>query len=273
MKKFNYLLGALLLIGSTSFGQSLSGIAVYKSDSKMQLNFNNHEMNGNVDTEEMQKQLRKAMQRDYELRFDMKSSNWEEKESLESTPTVASGGMMVSFKNGGGGILYKNIQEKSFKEENDVFGKEFLVEGELNDYKWQLIDEYKNIGSYKCQKAIFTETVERQEFSVDDTGSNKKTVTDTVTYTAWFTPEIPVSHGPSDYWGLPGLIMEVTNGRTTLICSQLTLNPEKGVEIVIPSKGKAVTQEEFREIRNKKLEEMTQQYRGKNNGNVIIKVN
>jgi GLPGLI family protein len=37
-----------------------------------------------------------------------------------------------------------------------------------------------------------------------------------VTITAWYTPEIPVSQGPEGYWGLPGLILEVNDGKTTI---------------------------------------------------------
>ena len=34
---------------------------------------------------------------------------------------------------------------------------------------------------------------------------------------AWFTPEIPVSTGPSMYGGLPGLILEINDDRTTML--------------------------------------------------------
>jgi GLPGLI family protein len=31
--------------------------------------------------------------------------------------------------------------------------------------------------------------------------------------TAWHTPDIPLPHGPGDYWGLPDLILEVNDGK------------------------------------------------------------
>jgi GLPGLI family protein len=34
-----------------------------------------------------------------------------------------------------------------------------------------------------------------------------------VTITAWYTPEIPVNQGPENYWGLPGLILEINDVR------------------------------------------------------------
>ena len=63
--------------------------------------------------------------------------------------------------------------------------------------------------------------------------------------TAWYTPQIPVSQGPGEYWGLPGLILEVNAGTTTVLCTEITLNPNEKVTIKKPSKGKKVTRDEF----------------------------
>jgi GLPGLI family protein len=38
-----------------------------------------------------------------------------------------------------------------------------------------------------------------------------------VTITAWYTPEIP-NQGPENYWGLPGLILEINDGKTVILC-------------------------------------------------------
>jgi GLPGLI family protein len=51
-------------------------------------------------------------------------------------------------------------------------------------------------------------------------------------------PEIPVSQGPEGYWGLPGLILEVNDGKTVLLCSKVVLNPKVKAEIKAPSKGR-----------------------------------
>ena len=78
--------------------------------------------------------------------------------------------------------------------------------------------------------------------------------------TAWYTPQIPVSNGPAKYQGLPGLILEIHDGKLTIICSQIVINPEEKVEIVEPSKGKKVSQEEYDGIMDEKTKEMMERY-------------
>ena len=41
---------------------------------------------------------------------------------------------------------------------------------------------------------------------------------------AWYTLDIPVSHGPGEFWGLPGLILEVSAGNTTMLCSKIVFS-------------------------------------------------
>jgi GLPGLI family protein len=83
-----------------------------------------------------------------------------------------------------------------------------------------------------------------------------------ITITAWYTPEIPVNQGPEGYWGLPGLILEVNDGKTTILCSKVVLNPKDKAEIKAPNNGKEVSQKEYDEIVTKKMEEMSEMGRG-----------
>ena len=43
--------------------------------------------------------------------------------------------------------------------------------------------------------------------------------------TAWYTPQIPVSQGPGEFWGLPGLILEINDDKTTILCTKIVMNP------------------------------------------------
>ena len=67
----------------------------------------------------------------------------------------------------------------------------------------------------------------RNEAKVPNLETNTITVTEVkmTTIEAWYTLQIPVSSGPAEYWGLPGLILEVNSGNTTILCSKIILNP------------------------------------------------
>ena len=84
-----------------------------------------------------------------------------------------------------------------------------------------------------------------------------------ITVTAWYTPQIPVSNGPAEYWGLPGLVLEINAARTTILCSEIIMNPEEKTEISAPNKGKQVSREEYNEIVKKKMQEMREMFRNR----------
>ena len=65
---------------------------------------------------------------------------------------------------------------------------------------------------------------------------------------AWFTPQIPVSFGPLDFNGLPGLVIrvEMAGGRT-FSASKIVLNPNEKMEIIKPTKGKRISEAQFKE--------------------------
>lgn len=92
--------------------------------------------------------------------------------------------------------------------------------------------------------------------------------------TAWFTSEIPVSAGPGEYCGLPGLILAVeVNGETAIMAKSVELNPPKDGELSRPDTGKFVTQNEFDKIIAKKIKEYNEMKKspGKKENNKIMK--
>ena len=74
--------------------------------------------------------------------------------------------------------------------------------------------------------------------------------------TAWYSPEIPVSFGPDNYWGLPGLILEVNDGENMLLCSKVVLSNKENTKIKAPTTGEKITQKKFDEILKKKTASM-----------------
>ena len=84
-----------------------------------------------------------------------------------------------------------------------------------------------------------------------------------VVVTAWYTPEIPVNQGPENYWGLPGLILEINDGSTTILCSKVVLNAKDKVDIKPSKKGKVVTQKDYDDTVVKKMEEFREMNGGR----------
>ena len=150
--------------------------------------------------------------------------------------------------------------------------------------------ESKQIGQYLCFKATANKKVEETDFmnfrrrnrpeneekkegEIAQDSTNKNNPMDEIEIrkeievTAWYTPQIPVNQGPDDYWGLPGLILEVNAGRTTILCSKIVINPQNKEEIQAPKKGEEVTKQEYSDIVKQKIEEMRENFGGRNRGN------
>lgn len=269
---------AILVAGvGNIYAQNFQGIATYQSASSsggQQIQFK-----GEGITPAMEKQLadamKKANQKEYTLNFNLSESNWKEVESLGNAPAGASGTVtsVVSFGGSSSATKYSNTADNLFLEETSLMGKAFLVKDELKSYAWELTDETKKIGEYTAQKAVYTKVTTRKMMAfgngVAEGDGEPKVMTDSVKVEAWYTPEIPVSHGPDNFWGLPGLILEVNDGRRTLLCTKVVLNPSDGVVIKKPRKGKKVNREEYAKIQLEKIEEMSGKYSGGGNTRVI----
>ena len=87
-----------------------------------------------------------------------------------------------------------------------------------------------------------------------------------VNVTAWYTPQIPVSSGPESYWGLPGLILELNADRTTMLCTEIVINPSEAVTIEKPKKGTKVTREKYNKIIKQKTEELKERFQNRRGG-------
>lgn len=259
------LLSAVMLLAFTHgvLAQGLTGRAYYKSSSKISISMDSTQM-APEQMAEIQAQLKKQLDKDYILTFTQTESNWKEAETLGGGPATASSGGMTMVINTGSAdkLLYKNIAEQVYLQEDEMMGKEFLIKDVLEPAEWELTGESKKIGNYTAQKATYSKIIDSKRFSTGMT--EMENVKDTISVTAWFTPEIPVSHGPSNYFGLPGLILELQNQGSTLICDRIELNPSSNpVAIELPKKGKVVSKEEFRVVQEEAMKQMMNQYQGK----------
>lgn len=121
---------------------------------------------------------------------------------------------------------YKNTKTKESFYESSISGELLLIE--LKPKKWQITQTSKKIGNHLCYKAIDIES------------DNKK-----IKPIVWFTPSIPVSFGPKEYSGLPGLVLEVELFNSKIIATKIILNPKTKIEIKKPVKGEHITSEKY----------------------------
>ncbi|WP_462253388.1 GLPGLI family protein [Ekhidna sp.] len=253
--------GLLVGVAFKAIGQqNFEGIAKYKSSMSIEsLNVAGPDMNPEMQ-ESIRKQLLQQSQRDYTLTFNLQEATWKEDAELESAAsTPSTGGMQIRFSTGNS-VSYLNPSKNQFLEETEIFGKKFLIEDALPTYNWKITGETKKIGDYTVIKAEYQNITEQMTMSLSDSEKTTETVMDTTMITAWYAPDIPVSQGPSNTWGLPGLILELKNGNFTFLCTKVELNPAEPIAIEVPSKGKRVTREEADQIRDEKLQEMMKKY-------------
>jgi len=260
----------LFLLCSTFslFAQDFQGVATYKTQRKLDLKIDSTQVGGGEMQKQIMDMLKKEFQKTFILTFDKNTSVYKEDEAL-APPSTGSHMIFIS-SDGGSDVLFKDIKNQSITNQKETFGKQFIIKDRLKPIEWELHSDTKNIGNYTCYKATYTKEIEESMMTFSSSGEEQKEeeptaapVMKTITVTAWYTPQIPVSNGPESYQGLPGLILEVNDGDLTILCSKITINPKKAIEISEPKKGKQVTQEEYDSIMLKKMEEMSEQYRGR----------
>ncbi|MFT5642382.1 MAG: GLPGLI family protein [Cyclobacteriaceae bacterium] len=256
-------------LSSTIQAQKLQGMATYKTASKLNFPMDSS-LDSSIDQQAIKSQLSKALQREYNLSFNTYESTYKKVASLDGIPKASSGGVSLMVM-GGDGVIYRNIKTKEEVENVDLFGKPFLIEDKPTPLGWEIKNEFKQIGNYECQKATYTREVNETTLQ-SDSKTTLEEVTKEVEVVAWFTKDIPVNHGPDEYWGLPGLILEVNNGRITIVCTKVVLNPEQRMEIKQPKGGKTISKADYAALQEEKMAEMMKQYRGKGEGTFKVRI-
>ena len=258
------------LISGSMFAQDFSGRATYKTHRKSSFELDSTTMAANPGIQEqMEAQMRKMFQKTFTLDFTKSESMYKEEQELDAPKgPSANGGVMVMVMGGDGSsdILYKNISQNRMAHKTELMGKVFLIKDNLVAYDWELTGETKNIGIYTCYKAVYEREEESIEINMIDGEVKEEKVTKKTTLVAWYTTDVPVSNGPNNYGGLPGLILEVNDGDLTIVCSELVLNPKKVKEIIEPVKGKIVARKKFEDIAKEKTKEMMDRYKTRDGG-------
>ncbi len=114
------------------------------------------------------------------------------KDSLENmhTPEIVTMGeyqQMTDFRY----KIFKNYEENELILAEKVFQYDLKYKQDLKAIDWEIQPERKEISGFNAQKATGS-------FAGRD-------------YIAWFTPELPFLDGPYKFYGLPGLILEISD--------------------------------------------------------------
>jgi GLPGLI family protein len=266
----------LTLVTVTTFAQkNFNGKAVYMSKTTMDM-----ERFGQM-SEQRKKQvmarMKSFLEKTYTLSFNKTASSFKEEVSLEGPG--ASSGRSWGRSNGQGSI-YKNTKDKKMIEDVEQFSKRFLIVEEMDQPKWEMGVDTKKIGNYTCYKAtmviedksvdfgsIFGRRGRGGEKKKDSTNAKEKAPEKRMlSVTAWYTPQIPVSAGPDKYYGLPGLILELNAGTTTMLCTEISISSKEALEIKEPKKGKEVTRDEYNKIIKVKTDELKARFQNRGRG-------
>ena len=269
----------VLLYALNTFAQNdFQGKAYYMSKTTMDMDqWGGREMS--LDQKKrIEENMKSFLEKEYILTFNKSESIYKEDEKLEAPGSGRGwGGFASSFT---GGPKYKNVKNQELLQDQEFFGKQFLIKDDLKPLEWKMGTETKQIGQYTCFKATATKVLDEFDWrsmrrrtppppkkkDSTDSGDSAKADSDdpmneievpkTIEVVAWYTPQIPINQGPDDYWGLPGLILEVNADRTTILCTKIVMNPEEKEDINKPKKGDEVTQAQYNDIVTKKMTEM-----------------
>lgn len=173
------------------------------------------------------------------------------------------GGMRMNFRMPTT-TTYTDLTKQTQYEERAFFEKEFLIVDSLKQYKWKLSEETKTIAKQLCKKATTMVTAPQMRVRISRGGENNNDSTANAPkppketeLVVWYAEHIPVSVGPDNYSGLPGVIMEMDldNGATVTTAVEVSAKyPKK--ELVQPTKGEKMTRAQFQEQMQKLMQEM-----------------
>jgi len=232
MKKYKLMIilfhFSILVIGQNEY----KGSIIFKKKVEVQINKNLTDLSEIEDNERTKQLIEDLEKLNYILKV---NNNITEFKLVETLPIDDSGVKIAKLIGGGNGIYFKDILKKINLHKKEAFGNLYLIKISSDSIKWQLTSESKYILNFKCFKAISNRKIETRR------GPEIQEIE------AWYTPEININSGPIGFGGLPGLILELRRGKFIFYAVKISHDlPIK--EIIMPNKGKTITQKEFDQI-------------------------
>ncbi|QOD60553.1 GLPGLI family protein [Polaribacter haliotis] len=261
----------IILITLNVNSQNFSGKAIYISKSKMDLGNWGAKMSEGQ-KKQVAERLKNRLEKTYFLNFNSQESDFKEEEKIDAVSGATDSWGSYFTR----GDQYKNIKENQLLQSQEFYGKRFLINDNLYKIEWTIGTETKQIGQFVCYKAkafVPYSELNWYKFSWSDIRTSVKKEGDDIVQEenmviveAWYTPQIPIPQGPAEFWGLPGLILEVSVDNTTLLCTEVIINKNESIEIEAPEKGTEITKENYTKVIREKMLDMRNNRMGRRRG-------
>lgn len=150
----------------------------------------------------------------------------------------------------GFGTTYKNLEDHTIRQDFSVYGKKYFSVDPVKEFNWNISKEKKELLGFEVRKA----TAEDDDFI----------------YTVWYAPKINNSTGPSNFWGLPGLILDAEQKHkmapvTIKYYAESLQQLKSAPKLTIPDKGEQIKADDVHRLfdeANKQREEMYRSSQG-----------
>lgn len=124
-------------------------------------------------------------------------------------------------------VFFRDTKLKELIQNCNLDGTLYNVTSNYNSIEWNMGTETKKISNFTCYKA---------------TGKIRN-----VDVIAWYCPQIPYNIGPNTYGNLPGLILELSQGKLRYLATSVNLNYKEKIAVEKP-KGKTITTQEYNKL-------------------------
>lgn len=144
-------------------------------------------------------------------------------------------------------IVYADYSKDSITAQKQVYEEKFLVHDSVRKLQWKIMDEIRTIADFKCRKAVAR-------------------ICDSVYVVAFYTDDIITPGGPEMFSGLPGMILEIAIPRlyATWTATKIEVTTPKDGDIIIPTKGKKLTQKGLYDTVEPNVQRFGKKYAHKN---------
>lgn len=135
----------------------------------------------------------------------------------------------------------------------EFMGKKYIIKKDANRIPWKLGQETKEVNGFLCRNATYKDENERE-------------------ITAWYTEEIRLPIGPQNFYGLPGLILEVAinTDEVVITAEKIDIRALKKNELREPKGGQEISDEDYRAMVEEQMEKMGAQ-RGQRGFRMMIR--